>query len=244
MGYDCIMPTIKFTDITGVVPEDYYPTPSKAHIPEWLKRLSPYSDQKKYNQTAKRCMPMLDAVMAGYTIVLSEDIRVERDEKKLPDGWGSKVSKAIAESTPVFRWSSGLGVDFHTPDQVKTHSRSTTSIPKWLNPWSIQTPRGYSCLFVSPLNNDRLPFTPFAGVVDTDTYLPVVNFPFLLTDPKFEGTVEAGTPIVQVIPFQREAWKMETSVGNNQDIVRAQRRLNSKFKGGYRNLFRSPKSFD
>ncbi len=237
------MPTIKFTDITGVVPDDYYPKPSKAHIPEWLKRLAPYSDPAKKDQTAKRCIPMLDAVMFGYTIFLTEDIRVERDEKKLPEGWGGKVSKAIAQSSPLFRWSSGLGVEFHSPDQVKTHTRSTSSIPKWMNPWSIQTPRGYSCLFVSPLNNDGLHFTPFAGVVDTDTYLPVVNFPFLLTDPRFEGTVEAGTPIVQVIPFKRESWKMETAAGDNEAIIRAQRRLKSKFKNGYRRLFHQPKDF-
>lgn len=221
------MPTIKFTDTTGVVPEDFYPTPSKLHIPEWLKRLAPYSDEKQNDQTAKRCMPMLDAVMSGYTIVTTEDIKVEQ-----------------TETTPYYRWSSGLGIEFHTVNQASTHAGVHAPIPKWLNPWSIQTPRGYSCLFVAPLNNDGMAFTPFAGVVDTDTYIPVVNFPFLLSDPNFEGLVPAGTPIVQVIPFQREAWTIETIVGNNQDIVRAQRRLNSKFKGGYRNLFRSPKSFD
>lgn len=238
------MPTIKFTDTTGVVPEDYYPTPSKLHIPEWLKRLAPYSDEKQNNQTAKRCMPMMDAVMFGYTIVLTEDIKVERNEVQVPDGWSDKISESISGTRPYYRWSSGLGVEFHTTDQAETNVKVRAPIPKWLSPWSIQTPRGYSCLFVAPLNNDGMAFTPFAGVVDTDTYTPVVNFPFLLSDPSFEGLVPAGTPIVQVIPFQREAWTIETVVGNNRDIVKAQRRLNSKFKGGYRNLFRSPKSFN
>lgn len=221
------MPVIKFTDITGIVPEDFYPTPSKLHIPEWIKRLTPYMDEKKNDSTAKRCMPMLDAVMFGYTIVLTEDIKVEQ-----------------TNTTPYYRWPSGLGVEFHTPEQAKTHSKVHSSIPKWMNPWSIQTPRGYSTLFVSPLNNDRLPFTPFSGVVDTDNYIPVVNFPFLLSNPKFEGTVEAGTPIVQVIPFRRESWTMQIVAGNTQEIAQAQRRLKSKIKNGYKNLFRSPKSFD
>jgi len=221
------MPTIKFTDTTGLVPEDYYPVPSKFHIPEWLKRLAPYSDEKQNDQTAKRCIPMLDAVMSGYTIVTTEDIKVEQ-----------------TETTPFYRWPSGLGIEFHAVAQAKTNEKVHAPIPKWLNPWSIETPRGYSCLFLPPLNNERLPFAPFAGVVDTDTYVAVINFPFLLTDPKFEGTVEAGTPIVQVIPFQREAWTMETVIGNTEQVDRAARRLRSKFKGGYRNLFRSPKSFD
>ena len=221
------MPTIKFTDTTGLVPEDYYPVPSKFHIPEWLKRLAPYSDEKQNDQTAKRCIPLLDAVMSGYTIVTTEDIKVEQ-----------------TETTPFYRWANGLGVDFHQLDQVSTHSRGHTPIPKWLNPWSIQTPRGYSCLFVPPLNSDGLAFTPFAGIVDTDTYLPVVNFPFVLSDPSFEGLVPAGTPIVQVIPFQREAWTMETAVGNTEEVTRAMRRLRSVFKNGYRRLFHQPKAFD
>lgn len=220
------MPTIKFTDTTGLVPEDFYPTPSKLHIPEWLKRLAPYSDAGKKNQTAKRCIPMLDAVMSGYTIVTTEDISVEQ-----------------TDSTPIYHWAEGLGIDFHPIDQADTHERVSAPIPKWLNPWSIETPRGYSCLFVPPLNNERLEFVPFSGIVDTDTYIPVVNFPFLLADPNFDGTVPAGTPIVQVIPFKREAWKMKTVVGNTDAIVRAKRRLKSKFKNGYRRLFHQPKDF-
>lgn len=237
------MPTIKFTDITGLVPEDYYPRPSKTAIPEWLKRLAPYSDPAKKDQTAKRCIPMLDAVMTGYTIFLTEDIQVEQMQSQLPEGWSTKIFDKIPEKGPFYRWPSGLGVDFHPIDQVKTHSKINTPVPKWLNPWSIETPQGYSCLFTSPFNNDGLPFIPFTGIVDTDTYIPVVNFPFALADPGFEGTVPAGTPLVQVIPFQREAWIMETVVGNTEEVNRATRRLRSKFKNGYRRLFHTPKSF-
>lgn len=237
------MPTIKFTDITGVVPEDYYPSPSKAHIPEWLKKLSPYLDEKKNDQTAKRCIPMLDAVMSGYTIVSTEDIMVGKKEVKMPEGWSSKVSEVISKTKPDFSWSSGLGVEFHSASQASTHGGVQGPIPKWISPWSIKTPRGYSCLFLPPLNNEKLPFSAFSGVVDTDTYVPVVNFPFLLSDPNFEGTVPAGTPIVQVIPFKRESWKMEIEVGNTLEISKAQRRLNSKFKNGYRRLFHQPKDF-
>jgi len=221
------MPTIKFTDITGLVPEDFYPTPSKSHIPEWIKHLQPYSDENKTYQTAKRCIPMLDAVMSGYTIVLTEDIKVEQ-----------------TDTGPYYSWPHGLGVKFHRPEQARTHSKVQNPIAKWENPWSIETPHGYSCLFVSPLNNDGLPFTPFAGVVDTDVYTPLVNFPFLLTDPTFEGIVPAGTPIVQVIPFRREPWTMAIAIGNTEKIQRSSRRLHSVFKNGYRRLFHQPKSFE
>lgn len=221
------MPTIKFTDVTGTVPEKYYPKPSKAFIPEWLKKLQPYFDDGgETKQTGKRCIPMLDAVMSGYTIVISEDI---------------EVSQTI--TTPSFKWASGRGIEFHVAKQMETHPRASAPIPKWNSPWSIETPNGYSCLFVSPLNSQGLPFLPFSAVVDTDTYVPVVNFPFLLSDPSFQGLVPAGTPIMQVFPFKRESWRMEVEVGETRKLATAKRLVNSVFKNGYRNNFWSKKDY-
>ena len=221
------MPTIKFTDITGLVPEPFYPQPAKFHVPEWLQKLPPYHNDGGNPQTAKRCMPMLDAVMSGYTIVLTEDLEVtERDEK------------------PYYKWAEGLGIEWHGVAQASTHPKVTNApIAKWLNPWSIETPHGYSCLFVSPLNSEGLPVKPFAGIVDTDSYISPVNFPFLLSPLNYQGTIEAGTPIVQVIPFQREEWVSEFHSGTTDSIRRAERFILSKFKGVYRNFMRKPRSF-
>jgi hypothetical protein len=223
------MQKITFTDITGVVAEDYYPKPSKAVLPEWLKKLQPHSDGPGGNQqTGKKCVPMLDAAMTGYTILLTEDIEVTN-----------------LDGNSFFRWAAGLGIEFHTPDQLEAHSATHggMSIPKWLNPWSIKTPTGYSSLFTPPFNNDGLPFVPFTGVVDTDRYIPTVNFPFVLAEKSFEGVVPAGTPIVQVFPFKREGWKMEIKVGQTEEIKRSENRLNSVFVNGYRNMFWSKKSY-
>jgi hypothetical protein len=44
------------------------------------------------------------------------------------------------------------------------------------------------------------------GVVDTDAYPLVVLFPFMMKN-TFEGVIEKGTPVVQIIPFKREDWK-------------------------------------
>ena len=51
---------------------------------------------------------------------------------------------------------------------------------KFINKWLIKTPPGYSCLFVKPLNHFETRFEIISGVVDTDTYINTINFPFLL----------------------------------------------------------------
>lgn len=76
----------------------------------------------------------------------------------------------------------------------------------------IKTPPGYSCLFVSPLNNKDDRFEIISGIVDTDTYENFINFPIVINGDKYpnlETTIERGTPYVQIIPFKRDDWKME-----------------------------------
>lgn len=222
------MPIIKFTDTTGQVPAIYYPTPAKAHIPDWLKKLQSYHGGKfdiapdgTTNQTAKRCLPMLDAVMAGYTIVSAFDVNVTEQG-----------------GAPYFQWPKGPGIEFHPSYQVATHSaaESKHAIPKFMNPWSVETPAGYSTLFVSPLNQDNPIVNAFAGFVDTDTYFAPVNFPFILK-PGFSGVIEAGTPIAQAIPIRREAWTMEIESGNNQRLETMKNSVFSKFRAVYRQQY-------
>lgn len=219
---------IVFTDVTSQVPEAFYPTPSKIAMPEWIKKLQPYYEwQGKEEQTAKRCLPLLDAVMLGYTIYTTADIRV-----------------TATEFDPYFEWSHGLGIKFHAGNQTQTHAKTSFQTPKWMNPWAIKTPPGYSSLFVSPLNHDSLIFQSFSGVVETDTYEAQVHMPFLLSNPKFTGVIEAGTPIAQVFPFARESWKMKVELGMTKEINQTQQLIASKFKNAYRKYFRSGVSFD
>ena len=83
---------------------------------------------------------------------------------------------------------------------------------KILNPFHIKTPKGYSCLFIPPLNNKDDRFEIISGIVDTDIFQTEINFPFLVnTDkyPSLETTIQRGTPYVQVIPFKRDEWKFK-----------------------------------
>ena len=227
---------IIFRDKTKSVPKIYYPTPASRHIPGWLKNLSPYNASNKIevpspgltNQTAKRCIPMLDAIMTGYTIVTTEDFSVTQKD-----------------GNPYFMWGAGLGIEFHTVEQVGNHPamEHNSFIPKWLNPWSIETPRGYSSLIIPPINDHANPMQIFSGLVDTDTYIAPVNLPFTLKNPTFEGIIPAGTPIAQVIPVKRESWKIEFAEDKDSKIAEVERIIRGLVTNAYRSMFWSRKDY-
>ena len=230
---------IIFTDITGMV-DEFKPKPASAFIPEWYKKLESYiSGEKKptgqgeTTASAKRCMPVFDAIVGGYIIVSPADVYVSQKE----DERGNKF--------PWFEWS-GFGlIQFHPIQQAPEHPNRNGHIayPKWINPWGVKTPKGYSTLFVQPMHRES-PFTILPGIVDTDEYTTAVNFPFVLNDVTFEGLIPAGTPIAQVIPIKRESWEMK--FGSQKEYIEHQKivnKLSTKFFDRYKSMFRQPKEY-
>lgn len=203
-------------------------------VPTWYKETSSYiGGEKKPNgaamttATVKRCMPVFDAIAAGYIITLPADVYV-----------------SVKDGTQVFEWSDFGLVQFHPIDQAPTHPAvKPHAYPKWMNPWAIRTPKGYSTLFIQPMHRESV-FTILPGIVDTDEYFAPVNFPMVINDPEFEGLIPKGTPIAQVIPFKRDNWKM--AFGSDKEIIDQKnitRKLQSKFFDRYKSMFRSPKEY-
>jgi len=187
---------IIFTNTSGH-PEIDPPIPASKLIPEWYKDTESYmgGSRKPFGNgvtsgTIKRCVPVFDAITSGYLITLPADIYISQKD-----------------GAPWYEWSNFDLLQFHLVEQALNYPtrNGMPQYPKFVNHWSIETPRGYSCMFVQPLHRESV-FTILAGVVDTDTYTAPVNFPFVLNDPKFEGLIPCGTPIVQVIPFKRDGW--------------------------------------
>lgn len=233
------MQNIIFTN-TGNVPSEFEPKPASKFIPDWYKNLESYingakkpTGQGTSAATAKRCMPVFDAITGGYIIVSAADVYVS--QKETEDG----------SKQPYFEWSNYGLIQFHPIEQMPEHPNRNghMAYPKWINPWAIKTPKGYSVLFTQPMHRESV-FTILPGIVDTDTYTAPVNFPFVLNDINFEGLIPAGTPIAQVIPIKRDEWQM--SLGSQDEFEEQQRvtnRLLSKFFDRYKSMFRQPKEY-
>jgi hypothetical protein len=217
------------------------PIPASKKIPEWYKSISRYiGNEKKPSEsggtsgTVKTCMPVLDSITSGYLILSSSDVYIEKKD-------GERY----------YSWADNNLISFHGQQQATGYPNlenkmGKESIPKFNNPWIVKTPKGYSCLFITPSHHD-LPFTILPGIVDTDTYFNAVNFPFM-PDPDFEGLIPKGTPIAQVLPFRRENWEM--SVEHLADSKKLQKQwqsvskeLSTRFFDRYKKIFWSAKSY-
>jgi hypothetical protein len=228
------MSKIIFTNV-GNIPSEFEPKPASKYIPNWYKDLESYMfGEKKPNgggtttATAKRCMPIFDAINAGYIIVSPADVYVSQ-----------------RDGQPYYEWAHFGLISFHPKEQAPEHPNRNglEAFPKWINYWAIKTPKGYSTMFVAPFHRESV-FSILPGVVDTDTYTGPVNFPFTLNDPKFEGIIPAGTPIAQVIPFKREGWKM--SLGGEKELIEQNQvitKLQTRFFDRYKSMFRTSKEY-
>jgi hypothetical protein len=220
------------------ISESFYPTPASKEIPEWYKNMkTSFADntksdyQVRESQTIKRCMPVFDAITAGYIIKTHTDIEV--------------IKKENGELEFIWATDNQDSVSFHPGYQLLGYKNQNFSagVPKFRNPWNIETSKGYSCLFISPTHRPTNGFRILEGIVDTDGYTNAVQFPFIV-DEEFSGTIPAGTPMAQVIPFKRENYKMRIG-GDKERLKRdkVHRTIIERFLNGYRNFYRVKKDY-
>ncbi len=178
----------------GVIPE---PIPAIKCIPDWFKKITPHSPTGSRDtfggvgMTAKKCLPLLDGMSAGFIMPSFGDMNVRT----------SKDNKLIEITNGPY----GVNGDLHSLDQLGGKTSPTYPGPaiKFINRWVIKTRPGWSTLFIPPLNHFDKRFTCLAALVDTDVYPKQVNFPAVWHLPDYDGIVEAGTPLVTAIPVRR-----------------------------------------
>ncbi len=183
----------------GVIAE---PLPAKQVLPDWFRKI-PAVDKSHLTATdngltVKRCMPFLDAMMTGWILPLAATVRLEVKDSGRTVNAGWEFDKVMVSN--------------HNPHQVAGSPSDPRPPCKFHNYWTIQTPPGWSCLFVQPLNRGESRFQIFSGVVDTDSYQSLIHFPFVATAPDGVHVIEKGTPIVQVIPFKRDTTMLAAEI--------------------------------
>jgi hypothetical protein len=175
-------------------------------------------------------MPFLDSLTMGYIIPFDQDYIVDPVENDF----------AV---TPANKEQNDFG--FHSQTQLPDEWKKTSgeNAGKFINKWLIKTQPGYSCLFVKPMNRIETRFEIIAGVVDTDTYINTINFPFILNKRDEQFLIKKGEPMVQVIPFKRESWKMWSGFYLEKAHGKVMRLLNSEWVDRYKNMFWKKKGY-
>jgi hypothetical protein len=176
--------------------------PAKQYIPEWYKNIKGYNKnnlkmqegQKFLMTNLKSCMPFFDSFNTGYIVELAQDVYVE-----------------IKDGLPCFHWMS-------QPDPITVREVGENIIPTphgysdnhfvWKYPHILNAKKGYSAIITHPFNRHDLPFISLTGIIDIDILVGNGNIPFFIKE-GFEGLIPRGTPILQIIPFKRESWKIK-----------------------------------
>lgn len=197
--------SIKYDEIEFICAESDFdviphPIPAAKMIPDWFKAIPPKLGEGFDKSTVKSCNPFLDALSIGYIIPLAAPIYVKTNE-----------TATVLEYDSRYGGPSGVRrmINEHNKEQI-TDSKCPNPNEKYpplkfSNWWLFKTPPEYSLLFVPPLNRVEKRFQCFSGVVDAPYYQhEYVNFPFQFFEENFEGVIEAGTPLVQVIPIRKD----------------------------------------
>ena len=228
---------IVFTNILGY---DFYPPkPAKNEIPEWYKKTpsNMYNnriifEKDELNHTIKKCMPVFDAMTAGYILYTQVDVQVTQ-------------KKENEEFYQMFKWPSQNPIDFHPIEQAPLYPKKPEyQYPKWINPYLIKTPPGYSTLFLPPLHNPNSIFTILEGIVDTDIFKSTVSLPFIFNNKNWEGIIPAGTPMAQVIPVKRDSWQHKFGGSSEiEEMTTDTAKLKTLLLNRYKNIFWQKKEY-
>jgi hypothetical protein len=190
----------------GIIPE---PRAAVKNLPNWFKDLpttcegeedirDPFGNK---NMSAKKCLPMLDAMSLGYMIPLAADLHIRSNH----DNTQIEVTNPPGMKLCEFHGAAQLG------GKNKLGIDHGDAL-KFVNQWVVKTAPGWSTLFVPPLNHFDAPFTCLSGFVDTDVYPKHVNFPAILTQYDLDIRIPSGTPLVTAIPIKRNSFPKKPKI--------------------------------
>jgi hypothetical protein len=222
----------------------YHPSPTSKSIPKWFSDADMYikdpntgEDLKNYWNDGKAlsfkgCPALMDIFTSGYVLKTPCDITFTNNNGLINVSVPSGYEDFCAARGPVGQ----LGKPNGYSDQ---HFH-------WFPNWAPELPEGYSALYTNPINNFQLPFLTVAGIIDHDKVNTPGLIPFFLQE-GFEGTIPAGTPYIQIIPFQREEWEMSFKMHTPNEIMERFKVVAEKFRteagGVYKKVVREAKRF-
>ena len=205
------------------------PTSTQNTVPQWYKEADRFAKNPLTNEyykasaqqcpfpkegtkddygmipTWKACPAIMDAFATGYVFKTPCDITFFKDkynkiDVKVHDERHKDFCSKRSEM-PQFE---------HPKGYYKEHFA-------WWPDWGLEVPEGYSCLYMTPMNRFDLPFLNTTGVVDNDKVHISGTFPFFIVE-GWEGTIPAGTPYMQILPFQRENWSHNIEFLDQKEI--------------------------
>jgi hypothetical protein len=187
------------------------PVAIKKEIPKWYLNGDKYKlKDGEYvfshgeKQTGwKSCPAILDTLISGYALKTPCDILIRKN--------GNSFFINAEKGFESFVGTRGEENGFPVPYGYDKNQFY------WVTNWVPQVPKGYTCLFVHPLNRFDLPFLTISGYIDCDEFQMPGRLPFFIKN-NFEGFISAGTVFAQIIPIRQEDWKLKLNYLSDREI--------------------------
>jgi len=212
---------------------------AKKTIPEWYKKIPSYLIPREGDvnfgrsiSTVKKCIPFFEGMSFGYMLTIPFDIFIESTKEDISVNWQVQTDGNIS-----------LENQERIPGFVTGEEYYNSMVRFSLFP-SIKTPKGNSLLISHPINRTDLPFYTLGAVIDSDFDSGSIALNVLIKK-GFSGIIEKGTPIAQVIPFQRDNWIAEKGkLKNKEEMDIESFNLKSTIKNSYLKNFWQKKKFN
>ena len=164
------------------------PRPVGQVIPDWFKHLPAFIDRPLTPGagTAKACRPLHEYLHYGYMLPLWADYIFDKDPNS---------EQIIAKSKTAYGEHPSEQTGYVLEDTDKFQGLTV----KFINPWIIKTPPGYSCLLMAPFYNFEERFTIAPAIVNTDLYEGQIHFPafvYLLSDQFYLRSTAAESALI------------------------------------------------
>ena len=219
------------------------PTTASSFLPEWYKKLSRYINNSDKpiktlgRKDVKTCVPFRDAMIVGYMYILPADIEVAiSDTGDVDIFYNHQLPFKVAEKRGDIN-------DLNNQGYGMPHPLGTSPIMfAWAPMWGTKTSKKDSIFITHPLNRYDLPFVTTSGIIDSGYFGIAGNIPFFIKE-GFTGIIPKGTPIAQIIPFQRDEWISKKILPNPKEYSFFMTLRDTYLHGFYSRFMRQPKVY-
>ena len=223
---------------------EHTPVPAKKMMPDWVKNLPPIltSSDNSCIKTIKKCPPTIDFLTSGYYMLSPGNFQFRREVNNGEEDifiTGDNYINVVEDDKNITFPTLGFHIHEQAPIVINNIKKSIWKIYQF---WAIETPPGYSCMFLPPTYFHQ-PFQIFPAVVDTDSGFKVPqSLPMMSSfndSGTHEWTINKGDPLALIIPFKRDEWGHSIVATNKEDLDLAINRTQQS----YVNTFHKKKVF-
>ena len=187
---------------------DCVPKPASSFIPSWWKGVP---NKVGDLHTIKTCPAYPDYFSEGYVIPMWTDVKFKYNEDTGEWAWETRSN----ENPFLFDCHyNGQLVDHKTPSLQGVDGKF---IFKFISPWKVFTPPGYSVLQLPTFYHFNKDFSILPGILHTDIYHST-NQQMLYHSSEKEILIERGTPLVHYVPFKREKLSLDVRSATPEDL--------------------------